>query len=557
VKEKVTGLKLRLILVVLTLLAAASTLADVKFYNVNDIYGISFREAASVCKDNDGFIWASSKIGVLRISSDYYNIYQLPFETSDVINVKLVYNNSNLLAYSNNGQIFKYNAIYDRFDRLFNAGKILENNYLYLFSLFLDNKGVIWIATSYGMYRYVEGKLILALDRQNASMMTYYDENHFITTGRNEIRLMNTETNENELIYRDSTISDFQASALCYDADDKKLWMGTSNRGLYHYDFDNKIIRQIKIKSFPNQFVNVICKNADSTLYIGIDGQGIWQINSEGDQLLNVYKENPDDGFSLRGNGVYDIFSDNNKRVWVCTYSGGLSFFDRTTPVVEQITHDINNVNSLNNNNVNGIIEDRSGNLWFATDNGICYYGVKTGTWQTFYNNKQKQAQVFLSICEDNHGRIWAGSYSSGVYALDEKTGSELAHYWGKDFNCNYVFDIMNDRNGDVWIGGTTGNIKRYQQEKKQFINYSNPSMYGFEEYSDTKLLLASPYGLVIFDSETGNNEVLLNGYLLHDLLYYLGEIWFGTGGDGLVRYNMSDKTKKNTLLATDCRRTT
>ena len=80
------------------------------------MYGISMREMASVCKDGNGFIWASSKTGILRITESDYRIYQLPYKTANIINVKLAYNNSFLIAYTNNGQFFHYNELYDRFD---------------------------------------------------------------------------------------------------------------------------------------------------------------------------------------------------------------------------------------------------------------------------------------------------------------------------------------------------------------------------------------------------------------------------------------------------------
>ena len=88
--------------------------SDVKFYNINTMYGISMREMASVCKDENGFIWASSKTGILRITESDYRIYQLPYKTANIINVKLAYNNSFLIAYTNNGQFFHYNELYDR-----------------------------------------------------------------------------------------------------------------------------------------------------------------------------------------------------------------------------------------------------------------------------------------------------------------------------------------------------------------------------------------------------------------------------------------------------------
>ena len=152
-------------------------------------------------------------------------------------------------------------------------------------------------------------------------------------------------------------------------------------------------------------------------------------MNKQDSKLLNVYKENADYPNSLRGNGVYDIYYDHHKMVWICTISGGVSFYDLASPLIKQIVHHTNDPNSLVNSDVNGIIEDLDGKIWFATNNGISCWDVASYKWKNFYFNKLEQAQVFLSLCEDNQGMIWAGSYSSGFYVLYEKTGHELAHY--------------------------------------------------------------------------------------------------------------------------------
>ena len=114
--------------------------------------------------------------------------------------------------------------------------------------------------------------------------------------------------------------------------------------------------------------------------------------------VLNILKEDIDNPFSLRGDGVYDIFCDGQQRVWVTTYTGGLSFFDWKSPLINQITHQVNNPNSLGNDNVNKILEDSKGDIWFATNNGISRWRVATNEWDTYYQNKQEQAQVFLAL---------------------------------------------------------------------------------------------------------------------------------------------------------------
>ena len=139
----------------------------------------------------------------------------------------------------------------------------------------------------------------------------------------------------------------------------------------------------------------------------------------------------------------------------------GVSFYELASPHVNQIVHHTNDPNSLVNNDVNGILEDHDGKIWFATNNGISCWDVAKDRWKNFYFNKLEQAQVFLALCEDDQGRIWAGSYSSGIYVLDGKTGRELAHYSRDDKEMalvsNYIFDIYKDSQGDLWIGGVNG----------------------------------------------------------------------------------------------------
>ena len=194
-------------------------------------------------------------------------------------------------------------------------------------------------------------------------------------------------------------------------------------------------------------------EDSGSTVLIGIDGQGIWELDKSGQKVLNVFKESADDQNSLPGNGVYDIFVEPGKRVWVGTISGGVSFYNVISPVVTQVTHHPNNDNSLVNNEVNSILEDRDGNVWFATNNGISIWNPATSRWRALFNDKLKQAQVFLTLCEDQKGRIWAGSYSSGIYILDRLTGKELAHYAhgspGSPALSDFIFDIFEEQKND------------------------------------------------------------------------------------------------------------
>ena len=541
-------MKKTLLIVVLFLHITISQSSNVKFYNINTIYGISMREAASVCSDKDGFIWAACKTGVMRLTEDDHRIYQLPYEAADYLTTKLVYSQSMLIAYTNNGQIFRYNPIFDKFDLVVNLRLYTDAKYMNIHQLAIDPQGAYWISSSYGLHK-LQNKILTKVrtDAGEAYGASWFDDTHLLTAGKKGIWMTDTKTMKDLCIYKNTAIDPFQVSSLFFDNKAKKLWIGTLSDGLFRFDFSSKALNKEPLYSLPKQPILAMESNSDSTLLIGIDGQGIWELDKRSNKILSVYKQDADNPSSLRGDGVYDIFCDHKKRVWVCTYSGGVSFYEQSIPLVNHITHYPNTLNSLNNNDVNKIIEDKKGNIWFATDNGISCWLKKTNQWKTFYSNKKEQAQVFLSLCEDNEGRIWAGSYSSGVYVIDGNTGKEVAHYYKGDnksiMSCNYVFDIMKDSQGDIWVGGTEGDIFCYLSKEKKFRKYGGQSTNSFVEVAANQILSVSSFGLSMINKITGAEKVLIEGLTPNDIAVIGNDAWLCTRGDGLIRFDLKKHT--------------
>jgi signal transduction histidine kinase/DNA-binding response OmpR family regulator/ligand-binding sensor domain-containing protein len=507
----------------------------------------------SVCKDDNGFVWASSKTGVLRLSKDNYRIYRLPYESADVIRVRLIYKNSRLFAYTNNGQIFCYNAVSDRFELSLYLKDHIHNNDLILFNMLIDNRGIWWIATSEGLYKYETAKLSAVYKfSSNRYAINWYDRQNLIVANQEGIWLLDINSLEKRQVYVNRNLNSFNITTLYFDKEEKLIWLGTVSEGLYLFNFKDRTCSNQQKSVLPKQPILTIEKNSDLTFLIGFDGQGIWELDRKNQKVLNIYKESLDVSSSLKGNGVYDLFCDNNRRVWVCTYSGGLSYFDQASTLVKQIVHLSNNPNSLVNNDVNSIIEDHLGKLWFATNNGISCWNVGANKWSSYYNDKEMQAQVFLSLCEDNQGRIWAGTYSSGVYLLDGRTGKELAHYYksekGDSLLNDFIFSIFKDSSGDIWLGGGSGSVICYLAKENKFRIYANEPIGCFAQLSDNQILLGCSYGLTLLNKQTGERKRLIEGLLVRDVLVLGDDVWVCTSGNGLIRYDYkSGKTEKFT----------
>lgn len=542
--------KYRFIAILILLFTFSMNVWAVKFYSVNSLFGISTRVTASICKDENGFIWASSKTGILRLADKDYRIYQLPYESSGAIFVKLVYGSSRLFAYTNNGQIFSYNSIYDRFDLLINLRKTINDDKFDVYNLLIDDSGDFWIALNNGLYKYHSGKLTL-IDRvqEERYSIVWLDTQHLILAKPEGLWSLNIKSLEKKCLFKNDNSYPFLVSSLFLDKTRNKLWIGTFSNGLFSFEFGLSRLTHLHPSSFPTQPILAIEENSESTILVGIDGQGVWELDKRDSRILNIYKENDDDPYSLRGNGVYDIFYEQGKRVWICTYSGGVSFYELASPHVNQIVHRTNDPNSLVNNDVNGILEDHEGKIWFATNNGISCWDVTKERWKNFYFNKLEQAQVFLALCEDDQGRIWAGSYSSGIYVLDGKTGRELAHYSRDDKEMasvsNYIFDIYKDSQGDLWIGGVNGKFISYSSKQNKFRTYSDESLSSIGELSPNQILLGCSNGIKLLNKQTGEIKSFLADYVVQDIQVVGDIIWVCTSGKGLLEFHYKNGTIK------------
>lgn len=79
----------------------------------------------------------------------------------------------------------------------------------------------------------------------------------------------------------------------------------------------------------------------------------------------------------MNGNSINDIFVDDEERVWLANYPIGITIQNNRYTGYKWIKHSIGNKQSLINDQVNAIIEDRDGDLWFATNNGISFLNSK------------------------------------------------------------------------------------------------------------------------------------------------------------------------------------
>ena len=110
----------------------------------------------------------------------------------------------------------------------------------------------------------------------------------------------------------------------------------------------------------------------------------------------------------------------------------------------------IKTIGSPRYGNVQCILQDKAGNLWFATRrHGACRYDGKSFT--SFRENEDFVRYGINSILEDKKGNKWFSTDKNGVYSYE---GQILKNFNEKNgLVNNSVRFILEDKNGNLWFG--------------------------------------------------------------------------------------------------------
>ena len=138
---------------------------------------------------------------------------------------------------------------------------------------------------------------------------------------------------------------------------------------------------------------------------------------------------------------VHSIIEDSIGQIWFGT-NGGAYVWDG-----DALTN-ISEKDGLCHDSVNCILEDRDGNMWFATHhNGVCRYDGETFT--------QMSEGEAWDLYEDSAGNIWFPEENVGLYRYDGKNYTSFNKNNGLDLDA--IHDTFEDKDGRIWVSGYLG----------------------------------------------------------------------------------------------------
>ena len=342
------------------------------------------------------------------------------------------------------------------------------------------------------------------------------------------------------------------------------LWVGVRAGGLQRFDEASgrfvgvKFIlddpyepkRGLKAMNYATHNYNVYALYEDQfgTAWIGSDNGWLCGLKKDASGFW-AYKYDRERSDNISPTAVQAIFEDSKGTLWVGTSEGGLKIFDRKArtisvgnsppSVVGDFTHSFTSTallpQTLSDNNVSCIMEDRTNVLWVGTfRNGICKTDLKQRRFALyehvpFDTNSLRQSNI-RSVLEDRSGGVWIGTADSGLHKYD-LARHQMNHYripqqhffqkYARSISAggrnaplakpylqgNDIRTLTQDRLGNIWVGSRSDGLTRYDTLTKRFTTYLRDTLH--------------EYGL----SSSGIRSALCD----RD-----GTLWFGTKAGGI-----------------------
>lgn len=523
-------------------------------FSVED--GLSQSLVHSICQDTLGFIWIATDDGLNRF--DGHNIVVYKNDVNDkhsiVGNVILTLfedSKANLWVGTEHGL-----CLYDRHKDCFIHQPYWPNRVI--ISLAEDDEENLWIGMDFDLYCY----------NLNTAKFTVFD-NRFTFDGD----LSNSDAIYTRAFSDKENIDDKRSIEIYIDSKNN-AWIGTLG-GLLFFDKNTK--NKIKYKhddknprSINSNSIYCILEDSKGRIWIGTDKglnlflnagehpqNGIFiryqnNINDESsltpgsitdlleDDQHNLWIASENKGInildlntftvdnckfghtsnvpgntnSLNNNGVNSLFQDKHHNIWIGTFSGGINFFSKYAKKFTLVKNDPQNKNSLSNNQVNVFFEDNNF-LWIGTEEGLNRYNKNDGTFKHFVNKPSDKTSIgsnsVWAVYKDRSASFWVGTWAGGLNKFDYKTETFTHYYFNpKDtfsLSNNNIFSILEDSKGNFWIGTMGGGLNLFDRDNNIFYSYNDKDLNIYTNYVESivetkkgELWLANVTSLELFD---------------------------------------------------------
>jgi len=281
------------------------------------------------------------------------------------------------------------------------------------------------------------------------------------------------------------------------------IWMTTHGGGLNQINpRENNmphLHEELSIcKNLRHNYISCFYEDSVGNVWIGTDGGGFHKFDPT---TFKIEAITPING--LRSNAILDICGESRNKLWIATWAGGVSLYNKETNTIEKTYFITDQTNTVGANNVKSVFNTDS-LVWLSTHgDGIHIIDKRTGELLDWKSESPlpfdlRTAEWGNEVLIDKHKRTWITT-NIGLYMFDGTTLQEMIEE--KDDSCSIngyiVISIFEDTNNRIWVGTDDGlNLYDEQNSCFKWIKNSPNKIKAIVEDDNGDLWLSSNKGL-------------------------------------------------------------
>ncbi|MFV0554724.1 MAG: two-component regulator propeller domain-containing protein [Mangrovibacterium sp.] len=532
---------------------AANSHDTYRFRTLSPEGGFYYDGVKQIQQDVDGFIWIMMENDLYRFDGYQHKRYYAHFANSNK-SVEWIFGNmaadkhGQFLVNTNNG-LYKYTKANDDFVKVFDTT---------LSAIKIDNHHIVWGRNNknWHMLNLENGEMITPkYDSKEINSISpvfcTYNDDLYLLSNSGEIYRFNYAKQEFTLCFSMAAQQQLIADAKVHKG---KMWILTQEQTLYKLDLSTFTIEE-QLELFQNESLSIrqfhIDKNGN--VWIGtIKGLYIYHPDTK---ELSMHETSINDPFSLPNNSIWTINEDWQKNIWIGTFAGGLCYvnLDEQIPFKTYLPKE----GELSLAPVSAFAEDNE-RLWIGTEGGgLNCLNKATGqfSYYTTHSASQKiSSDNIKSLVIDKKQNLWISTYNGGLNFLDLERNSIQHFKHSKSQNSileNNIRKLVAESDSGIWIAYQRKQlvISFYSFEKNIFshhhIDKDAQDQYIFDmvKGSGNQLWILTAGSLYLMDIDSKamskiqkNDSTFMNFHTC--CLDDSGNLWIGTIGNGLIKYN-------------------
>jgi diguanylate cyclase (GGDEF)-like protein len=242
--------------------------------------------------------------------------------------------------------------------------------------------------------------------------------------------------------------------------------------GFFQYSDDDRFERLVVDDGLPSATVLGVLQDQQGFMWFATaDGLARY----DGYQF-KTFRHDLENSNSLSNNNTFALIETRDGLIWVGTDPGGLNVYNPRTDRFQVYRHDPQDPNSLPDDSVWALLEARDGSIWIGTRGGLSHFDRASGAFTNYLHDPENPRSLAWPVVQhlyrDRAGTIWIGT-RAGLQRYDPVSDDFSTFKHDPDnpltISASNVWAMLEDEQGNFWVGTRGGGLNLLDRETGVF----------------------------------------------------------------------------------------